>query len=72
MVYGEVAEGETQAHHLLARVVRDTTTKLQAGKVKNAEDWRIRWTNYRNISQRFDNWKNNLVELGLAVHDPMS
>ncbi len=72
VVYGEAAEGETQAHHLLARVVRDTTTDLKAGKVKNAEDRRIRWTNYRNISQWFDNWENNLVKLGLAVRDPMS
>ncbi len=72
MVYGEVAEGETQAHHLLARVVRDTTIELKAGKVKNAEDRRIRWTNYRNIFQWFDNWENNLVKLGLVVHDLMS
>ena len=38
VVYGEVAEGKTQAHHLLARVVRDSNTELKAGKVKIAED----------------------------------
>ncbi len=53
-------------------MVRDTTTDLKAGKDKNAEDQRIRWTNYWNISQWFDNWENDLVELGLAVRDPMS
>ena len=72
LVYGGAAEGETQAHHLIARVVRDFNTELKAGKVKNAEDRRILWTNYWNISQWFDNWENDLVELGLAVHDPMS
>ena len=70
VVYGEAAEGETQAHHLLAWVVRDTTTDLKAGKVKNAEDRRIRWTNYRNIAQWFENWENDLIELGLADRDP--
>jgi hypothetical protein len=38
VVYGEAVEGGTQAHHLLARVVRDSNTELKAGKVKNAED----------------------------------
>ena len=41
VVYGEASEGETQAHHLLARVVRDNNIELKAGKVKNAEDRRI-------------------------------
>jgi hypothetical protein len=70
VVYGEVSEGETQAHHLLARVVQDNNIELKAGKVKNAEDRRIRWTNYRNIAQWFENWENYLVELGLADRDP--
>ncbi len=72
VVYGEAVEGEMQAHHLLARVMRDTNTELKAGNVKNAEDRLIRWTNYWDISQWFNNWENDLVELGLAVHDPMS
>jgi hypothetical protein len=73
VVYGEASEGETQAHHLLARVMRANNIELRAGKVKNAEDRCIRWTNYRNISQWFDNdWENDLVELGLAMRDPMS
>ncbi len=62
VVYGEASEGEIQAHHLLARVMRDNNIELKAGKVKNAEDRRIRWTNYRNIAQWFKNWENGLVE----------
>ena len=37
---------------------------------QNAEGRRIRWTNHRNISMRFNNWENDLVELGFATRNP--
>ena len=72
IVYGKAAAGTSQAHNLLQRVLRDTATNLKANKLKNAEDQRIRWTNYKNISLWFDNWESDLVELGTAKQDSIS
>ena len=37
---------------------------------QNAEDRCIRCTIDKNISMWFDNWENDLVELGFARRDP--
>ena len=55
---------------MLNRVLRDTACNLNKRKLHNAEDRRIRWTNHRNISMWFDNFENDLVELGFALCDP--
>jgi hypothetical protein len=34
-----------------------------------AEDRRVRWTTFANISSWFDNWEFNLVELSFATRD---
>jgi hypothetical protein len=57
---------------LLKRVLDATAMDLRKTKGHNAEDRRVRWTKYKNISMRFDNWENDLVELGKAVRDPIS
>ena len=68
VVYGD-HEGASRTK-LLNRVLRDTACNLNKCKSHNAEDRRIRWTNHRNISMWFDNWENDLVELGFASRDP--
>ncbi len=40
--------------------------------MKNTEGFVIHWTNYRNISQWFNNWEKVFFELGMAVSDPMT
>ncbi len=45
---------------------KKTVTELSSGKVKNAEERRVRWTTYYNIKSWFDNWENDLVKLGFA------
>ncbi len=57
---------------LLKRVLDATVMDLRKTKGHNAEDRRDRWTKYKNISMWFDNWENDLVELGTAVCDPIS
>jgi phage terminase large subunit-like protein len=72
-VYGDSAcHVGQQAHHLLQRVLNDTAINLNAGKTKNAEDRRVRWTNYKNISMWFDNWEHDLVELGFTRVDAIT
>jgi hypothetical protein len=53
-------------------VLKDTTVNLNACKTKNAEDRRIWWTNYKNLSLWFKNWENDLIELGFACRDPIT
>jgi hypothetical protein len=45
---------------------------LSKTKGHNAEDRRVRWMKYHNISMWFDTWEHDLVKLGTAVHDPIS
>jgi len=68
VAYGD-HEGASR-RKLLNRVLRDTACNLNKCKSHNAEERRIRWTNHRNISMWFDNWENDLVELGFASRDP--
>jgi hypothetical protein len=57
---------------LLKRVLDATAMDLRKTKGHNAEDRRIRCTKNKIISMWFDHWENDLVELGTAVHDPIS
>jgi hypothetical protein len=68
VAYGD-HEGASR-RKLLNRVLRDTACNLNKCKSHNAEERRIRWTNHRNISMWFDNWENDLVELGFASRYP--
>jgi hypothetical protein len=53
-------------------VLDATAMDLRKTKGHNTEDRRVRWTKFKNISMWFDNWENDLVELGTAVRDPIS
>jgi hypothetical protein len=68
VVYGD-HKGASRTK-LLNHMLRDTACNLNKRKSHNNEDRRIRWTNHRNISMWFDNWENDLVELGFASRDP--
>jgi hypothetical protein len=64
--------GVTSYSELLKRVPDATAMDLRKTKGHNAEDRRVRWLKYKNISMWFDNWENDLVELGTSVRDPIS
>ena len=50
----------------------NTNTELKAVKVKMAKDHCICWTIYCNISQWFENWEYDLVDLGTAGCNPIT
>jgi hypothetical protein len=52
------------------RVLGDTAIDLKKAKLQKAEDRGIRWTNHKNITMWFDNWEDDLVELGFAMRNP--
>ena len=54
---------------MLGRVMQETTIDLMADVVHTAEQRRIQWTTYNNIKMWFENWENDLVELGFAFRD---
>lgn len=66
---GIVSNGNKQSAKLLDRILRDTAIDLNASKCNFAEDRRIQWTTKKNLSVWFDNWGNDLVELGFATRD---
>jgi hypothetical protein len=73
VVYGDGATiGSQQAHHLLQQVLKNTAINRNVDKTKNAKDRRVHWTNYKNISMRFDNWEHDLVALRTAHVDPIT
>jgi hypothetical protein len=51
-------------------VLRDSATNLGAQKADMAEDRRIGWTTYENLSLWFDNWENELLDQGFAHRNP--
>ncbi len=51
---------------LLDRLLRDTAININATSCDGQEERRIRWTTYNNIKSWFENWENDLVELGFA------
>jgi len=55
---------------LLRRVLSEVAISLNASKTQSAEDRRIRWTTYKNLSMWFDNWEQDLVDLWFACVDP--
>ena len=67
VIYGK--QNDANGRKLVRCVLHDTATDLRRLKSHNAEDRRIHWTNHKNITMWFDNWENNLVELGFAFRD---
>ncbi len=61
----------SQERDFLKCVLKDTAVNLNACKTKSAEDRHIWWTKYKNLSLWFENWENELVELGFAYCDPI-
>jgi hypothetical protein len=55
---------QVQQKDYLQCVLKDSAINLDATKSTNAQDRRIRWTTYRNLSLWFDNWEDELVEQG--------
>ena len=54
---------------MLQRVLSATANNLDVSMMSVAEDRRVRWTTFTNISSWFDNWEFYLVELGFATRD---
>ena len=54
---------------MLQRVLSATAKSLDASTMSLAEDRRVRWTTFTNISSWFENWEWDLVELGFAMRD---
>ena len=54
---------------MLQRVLSATAKNLDASPMAVAEDRRVRWTTFTNISSWFDNWEWDLVQLGFAKRD---
>ncbi len=52
---------------MLQRILLATVKGLDALTMHIAEDRRVRWTTFTNISSWFDNWELDLVELGFAT-----
>jgi len=71
VIYGDCEGCRADWSELLKCMLRDTACNLNKCKSHNAEDRCIRWTNHRNIMW-FDNWEQDLVELGFAVRDPIT
>jgi hypothetical protein len=55
--------------NMLQRILLATSKNLDASTMHIAEDRRVRWTTFANISSWFDNWEFDLVELGFATRD---
>ena len=54
---------------MLQRVLSAMAKSSVASTMHLAEDQRVRWTAFTNISSWFDNWEWDLVELGFATRD---
>ncbi len=54
---------------MLQRALSATANNLDVSMMSVAEDRRVRWTTFTNISSWFDNWEWDLVELGFAKRD---
>ena len=46
-----------QASNLWVRVVRDSAVNMVAGKIKCAEERRVKWTTYYNLDLWFSSWE---------------
>ncbi len=54
---------------MLQRVLLATAKNLDASTMHIAEDRRVRWTTHSNISNWFENWEFDLVNLGFVTRD---
>jgi hypothetical protein len=54
---------------MLQHALSATANNLDASTMHLAEDWRVRWMTFTNISSWFDNWEWDLVELGFATRE---
>ena len=54
---------------MLQRVLSATANNLDASTMSVAEDRRVRWTTFTNISSWVDTWEWDLVQLGFAKRD---
>jgi hypothetical protein len=52
---------------MLQRVLSATAKNLDASTMHIAEDRRVRWTTHANVATWFDNWEDDLVDLGFAT-----
>ena len=54
---------------MLNRLLKSTALELTSGRSNNVEELCICWTTYFNIKSWFDNWEQDLLELGFAKVD---
>jgi hypothetical protein len=52
---------------MLQRILRDTAKDLDASTMHIAEDRRVRWTTFANVTSWFDNWEFDLVDCGFTT-----
>jgi hypothetical protein len=67
VIYGDASNGNWLS--LFKRMQNNTATNLRQQQAKSAEDRRVLWTTHQNISVWFDNWENDIVELGFGTQD---
>jgi hypothetical protein len=54
---GDAEMSQQTGNVLPYRVLADISIHLNAAKAYNAEDRRLRWTTYKNLSMWFNNWE---------------
>ena len=57
------------ASSLWRRIARDTAVDMVAGKIKLAEERRVKWTTWHNLDLWFGSWEMTLLKLGFFEHD---
>ncbi len=70
VAYGDAKMSQQTGKILLYRVLAEVSINLNASKAYNAEDRQIRWTTYKNLFLWFNNWEQDLVDLGFAYVHP--
>ena len=53
-----------EASRMWERLSRDTAVDMTAGKMRHAEERRVKWTTYSNLELWFDGWEKCLDDLG--------
>ena len=64
-----VAGNQSGNNKLYYRLLKDIAMDMSTAKHNNCEDRRIQWDTYKNLQMWFDNWGEDLMELGFAYGD---
>ncbi|KAL7532024.1 hypothetical protein ACHAWF_009676 [Thalassiosira exigua] len=61
-----VGKEDSVSFSLFNRLLKETAVDFFSGKSKNGEERRILWTTYHNLKMWFENWEQDLLQLGFA------